>query len=289
MPKICNYYTTFRCNCTCEFCDVWQNPAYLNFEEKLPDYELLKKWQVQKINLTGGEPLLREDLPEILAQLKAGGFQVSLFTNGLLYAEKAAGLKGLLERLHISLDYPSAEEHDRSRGTECFDLALQAIKMASALGERVVIDFTMTRDNVRFLPEMVELSEQLGVPLWPEPVYDFSGTQGFEKETINYIKYFFRKKNVLLNLAMVEFAAAGGNRVLMPRCRAKETTLTILPDGTAVSPCLFNREGKQGKENTCSSCMRWPYMIPSLQVGLDKYTFLSVYSDFINNRKEAKR
>lgn len=280
---ICNYYVTLRCNDTCEFCHMWQNSGYQDI--RISEYqgkELLlniKREGVKRLNVTGGEPLLREDLPEILKVAKELGFFIELTTNGILYPERSKSIAGLVDRLYFSLDYPIASEHDRSRGVDCFHLVISAIEGAKALGEKPIINFTLTRDSVRFLPEMIELAEKLKVKVYLNPVYDFYGTQGFEPVTIDYIKYYARRRNVLVNLAALEFVRAGGNCVLFPRCRAKETTVTVLPDGSRVSPCFFNPGGKQGREPVCSSCMRWPYMLPSFTKGIDKYFWLNLYSE----------
>jgi MoaA/NifB/PqqE/SkfB family radical SAM enzyme len=289
MPKICNYYVTLRCNDTCEFCQCWQNPGYSDIREPgVQGKEILlnlKREGVRYLNVTGGEPLLREDLPQILKQAKDFGFSIKLTTNGILYAEKAKSLAGLVDSLYFSLDYPIAEEHDRSRGAECFHEVIKAIKLAQGLGESPIINFTMTRDSVRFLPEMIEMAEKLGELVYLNPVYDFRGTQGFDPATYAHIRYYFKRKSVLFNLAALEFVRAGGNRVILPRCRAKETTLTILPDGRRVFPCFFNPGGKQGREDICTSCMRWPYMLPSFSRRLDRYFWLNLYSGLWARRK----
>ena len=150
-----------------------------------------------------------------------------------------------------------------------------------------MIFFTVTRDSVRFLPEMIELSEKLGVNIYLSPVYDFYGTQGFESATVDHIKYFSGRRHVLANLAALEFVRAGGNRPLYPRCRARQTTLTLMPDGSRQLPCFFNPNGKQGSESVCSSCMRWPYVLPSFSIGFDKYYWLNLYSEMQTRRKLA--
>ncbi len=228
---------------------------------------------------------MREDLPQILKEAKELGLKVRLTTNGILYPEKGRSLVGLLDRLFISLDYPFAEGHDRSRGVDCFHHVIQGIKLAQELGQEPIIKFTMTRDSVLFLPEMVELAERMKVFVHLNPVYDFFGTQGYEPATISHIRYYFRRKSVLVNLAALEFIKNGGNRVILPRCRAKETVITIMPDGERVSPCYFNSGGRQGREDICSSCMRWPYMLPSFSKGLDKYRLLDLYSNYIEKQK----
>jgi MoaA/NifB/PqqE/SkfB family radical SAM enzyme len=182
-----------------------------------------------------------------------------------------------------------AEEHDRSRGIDCFYEVMAAIDLAKEWGERPIINFTMTRDSVRFLPEMVELAERKGVFVYLHPVYDFYGTQGFESMTFEHIRYYARRKKVLQNRAVIEFVKAGGNKVFLPRCRARETTITLLPDGTRVSPCFFNTGGRQGREDKCSSCMRWDYMLPSFTKGFDKYYWLNLYSNWENERKKARK
>lgn len=288
-PRICNYYVTLRCNDSCEFCQMWQNPGYPDIRESGDQgKELLlelKKEGVGLLNITGGEPLLREDLPQILKKAKELGFKTQLTSNGILYPEKARLLGGMVDRLFFSLDYPFQEMHDRSRGAESFHAVIRSIKLAQDLGEKPIINFTMTRDSVLYLPEMVELAEKLKVMLYLNPVYDFHGTQGFEGATISHIRYYSKRKSVLVNLAVLEFVRNGGNRVVLPRCKAQEATVTVLPDGKRVSPCFFNPGGKQGRENICSSCMRWPYMLPSFSKGLDKYFWLDLYSNFINRRK----
>lgn len=285
MLKVCNYYITLRCNDTCEFCPIWQNEDYKKIEEKPYDLNLLKKVGVELLNITGGEPLLRDDLIQVLKQAKALGLKIQLTTNGILYPERAKSLVGVVDELYFSLDYPIAEEHDRSRGVECFHTVIKGIKLAQELGQKSIIKFTMTRDNIRFLPEMVELAEKLKILVYLSPVYDFFGTQGFERPTFSHIRYYSRRKKVLLNHAILEFVKNGGNWVVFPRCRAKESTITILPDGNRVSPCFFNPGGKQGREDVCSSCMRWPYMLPSFSKGLDKYFWLNLYSDLIAKYK----
>ncbi len=288
MNKTCNYYVTFQTNDTCEYSHVWQDDKLKKIEEQPYDLSTLKQAGVDTLNITGGEPLLREDLPAILKQAKRLGLFVKLSTNGILYSAKARSLEGLVDRLFFALDYPTENDHDRSRGVECFHQVIRAIELAREIKQNPIIKFTMTRDSVLYLPEMIDLADRLRVWIYLRPVYDFLGSQGFESATLNHIRYYARRKNVLVDYAGLEFIKGGGNKVIFPRCRAKETTITILPDGKRVSPCFFNQEGRQGREDRCSSCMRWPYMLPSFSTGLDKYYLLNLYTKYMNWRKGIK-
>lgn len=257
-------------------------------QDRPKDQELLlklKRTGITHLNITGGEPLLRPDLPELLKQAKNLNLHVTLCTNGILYAEQAKVLQGLIDELYFSLDYPFEEMHDRSRGVECFHLAIKAIKLAQELGQQPIINFTLTRDSVLYLPDMVDLADRLKVRVYLNPVYDFSGTQGFELPTHDHIKYYSRRKNVLVNLAVLLFTKNHGNKVLYPRCFAKETTVTVLPDGKIVQPCFFNQGGKEGREDVCSGCMRWDYMLPSFSAGFDKYFWLNLVSQALRRFK----
>ncbi|MCU0640556.1 MAG: radical SAM protein [Candidatus Margulisbacteria bacterium] len=298
MPSICHYYVTLRCNDTCEFCPHWTvlENQYARAGEELGTKELgaremegklkeIRAKGVKTLNITGGEPLLRDDLPELLKLAKALGFCVELTTNGILYGEKGRLLNGLTDRLFFSLDYPVAAEHDRSRGVECFHAVMAALELAKTAGEQPLLACTLHRDNIRFLPELAELAEKRQVKVQLNPVNDFNGTQGFEPATVEAVKYYARRKHVLVNHALLEFVRQGGNRVYWPRCRAAETTVTLLPDGTTVAPCFDNRSGRSGRADICSSCMRGPYMLPSFAIGLDKYFWLNLWSEWLTRRK----
>lgn len=292
MAKLCNYYVTLRCNDTCEFCVMWRDEAKAQAQAESKGrqegkdlFRELKREGVTHLNITGGEPLLREDLPDLLKQAKEAGLHVALYTNGILYAEKAKSLAGLIDKLFFSLDYPFAEMHDRSRGVECFHTAIKAVKLAQELGQKPLINYVLTRDSVLYLPEVSDLAQKLKIFVQLTPVYDFSGTQGFEQETLHHIRYYMRNRFILFNLAALEFVKAGGNKVILPRCRAGDTTVTVLPNGKKIGPCFFNQNGKQGGEDVCSSCLRWPYILPSFSKGFDKYFWLNLLSDKINKFK----
>ena len=291
-PRKCLYFITLRCNATCEFCQVWQEHQNIGVsereEQKSGEAEIseiqqklrdIKRAGVETLEITGGEPLLVEHLPQILKTAKDLKLKTILTTNCILYPDRYRELLGLIDTLYFSLDYPTAEDHDRSRGIPSFNIVLRSINYARENGVQPIIYFTLTRDSVRFLPEMVELAETLKVRVFLNPVYDFQGLQGFEQATYAHIKYYAKRRSVMVNRAALDFLAAGGNNLIWPRCHAKECVLTLLPDLKIAAPCFFNQGGRQGREAVCSGCTRWPYMLPSFSIGLDKYRFLDWYSN----------
>ena len=293
MTKVCNFFLTLQCNDLCEFSRLWLGAGDQEIRVSGDQGKvLLKELRIKgvtQLNLLGGEPLLADNLTEILRAAKFYRLETSLTTNGILYGEKARLIGGLVDRLYFLLDYPIASEHDRSRGVECFNQVIEGIKLAHGLGEKPIINFTLTRDSVRFLPEMVDLAEKIKTPVYLNPVEEFYGTQGFEPATLDHIKYYGRRQNVLVDLAAIEFIRAGGNKVIFTRCRADSTTVTILPDGTRTAPCYYNQGGKTGREPVCSGCMRWPYMLPSFTKGIDKYFWLNLFSEWMNSKRRPYR
>jgi GTP 3',8-cyclase len=104
---------TDRCNLRCEYCMpeeeyVWlPRHDILQFEEIARLAGLFTELGVRRVRITGGEPLLRRDLPNLVRQLAAGGTldDVALTTNGVLLSDFAAALRDAgLHRVTVSLD-----------------------------------------------------------------------------------------------------------------------------------------------------------------------------------------
>ena len=198
--KHCLYNITFEYNDTCDFSRVWQDEWYDSYRGKKfvappisKHFENLKDARARDcdvLEITGGEPLLFEKLPEFAKEAKGLGFKTILQTNGILYSERKNELKSLFDKIYFSLDYPDEETHNESRGIESFNDVIRGIIDAPRFGAIPIIDFTLTRDSVRFMPEMVELAEKLNATIEAHPVFDYAGIDGFAKDTYDYIKYF---------------------------------------------------------------------------------------------------
>jgi cyclic pyranopterin phosphate synthase len=134
---------TDRCNFRCTYCMpddeyVWiARREILSFEEISRLARLFVRLGVDKIRLTGGEPLLRRDLDKLIAQLAAiDGLQdLCLTTNGSLLAEKAGALAAAgLKRLNVSLDTLDAEKFARIRQRGDLRAVLDGLFAAKAAG-----------------------------------------------------------------------------------------------------------------------------------------------------------
>jgi MoaA/NifB/PqqE/SkfB family radical SAM enzyme len=304
-PLVCNYYITLRCEGACEFCGVWQMKDMEGREEADLDavkknLRDLKKLGVVVMNFTGGEPLLRNDIAEILRFSKRQGFFNILTTDGTEYLSKAESVTPFIDHLVFSLDSPQASEHNRIRGADTYNAVIDGIKLSKKLGKLPIINFTVTRDTILEMPEMVDLAEKLGVLLWVNPVYNWGGLEGFESRSLGYITRYFGRKNVAFDLASLELIKNGGNNPRRPICRAASAAVTVLPDNTLVLPCFYYQKASfkidgnlyetfkrrevrlsspfSGRGEPCKGCMAWSYLNPSFLYGVDKNLFLALRS-----------
>ena len=118
-----------RCNFRCPYCmpeDKYHKDfQFLHSDERLSFAEIFRvakifaELGVNKLRITGGEPLLRSELPELIAELRsiAGIEDIALTTNGILLAQNAAALKAAgLDRVTVSLDSLDPEVFQKMSG-----------------------------------------------------------------------------------------------------------------------------------------------------------------------------
>jgi 12,18-didecarboxysiroheme deacetylase len=116
--------------------------------------------------LSGGEPLVRKDLPELAGYAVQKGMRAVISTNGTLITTRMARtLKDIgLSYVGISLDGMEAV-NDRFRGVPgAFDRALQGIENCQAVGIKVGLRFTINRTNVDEIAGLFDLLEEKGIP-----------------------------------------------------------------------------------------------------------------------------
>ena len=138
---------TDRCNLRCRYCMpeddyVWlPRRSILSFEETERLVRVFTALGVTKVRLTGGEPLLRHDLPELVRQLAGNDAiaDLALTTNGLLLARHAATLRDAgLDRITVSLDTLQPERMLQFAKSARHADVLEGIAVARAVGFRRV-------------------------------------------------------------------------------------------------------------------------------------------------------
>jgi GTP 3',8-cyclase len=156
---------TDRCNIRCFYCMPNENVMFrpreelLTFEEITRFVRVAAGLGVNKVRLTGGEPLVRAELHKLVEMLAAidGIEDIALTTNGILLADQAEGLKAAgLRRLNISLDALSAETFRKISRRDGFERVLEGIFAAQRAGfEKIRLNAVAIRGITE--PEIVPL------------------------------------------------------------------------------------------------------------------------------------
>jgi heme b synthase len=160
---------TRSCNLNCIHCRAAAErgpyPGEFSTDESVKLLDDIVSFSQPVIILTGGEPLLREDIYEIASYGTSLGLRMVMAPNGtLLDAQKAKRLKACgIQRVSISLDGATRETHDNFRRVEgAFDGALRGIAHLKEAGLEFQINTTVTLKNQRELPALLALAVRLG-------------------------------------------------------------------------------------------------------------------------------
>ncbi len=173
-PYIAIWEVTQACDLVCVHCRAsaqpFRSPSELSTAEAKRLMDEIAELQVPVFVLTGGDPLKRPDIFELVEYATGAGVRTSLTPSAtpLLTRATIADLRrrGLM-RLAVSLDGSTAEIHDSFRGVRgSYERTLNAIRWAREEGLPVQINTTLTRRNLKDFDSMVLLLETFDIVLW---------------------------------------------------------------------------------------------------------------------------
>lgn len=161
---------TNQCNLMCVHCCVGatnkRQPDELSLKDKISLVRALSAFGQFDFYLTGGEPLLAEDIFPLLQFIIDNGMGLGIATNGTMITEEfASRLHDLgVNMIHVSLDGFSAEIHDAIRGVQgSFEKTVNGIRNLLRVGVPTRVGYVITKSNVQSLPHFVEFVATLGV------------------------------------------------------------------------------------------------------------------------------
>lgn len=156
---------TRRCNAKCSFCNYWKGEHSL---VELDDYsDIVKKFRPLSLTITGGEPLLRRNLEDIVNRIVTTNsfVYINCISNGIIMTpERALALwKAGLTQISISLDFPD-ERHDEQRGVKGLWERIRALsKELPAVGiDNLAFNTVIMRENLEDLPSIVRFAYNHG-------------------------------------------------------------------------------------------------------------------------------
>jgi MoaA/NifB/PqqE/SkfB family radical SAM enzyme len=257
-PWILSFEVTLSCPARCQHCDTG---GLRENEERMAPTEYRKYISELKpaaVQLSGGEPLLRDDLPEIIKNIKNGKCMpyTIVVTNGyLLNEQKYLELKKAgADRFSISLDFPN-EKHDEFRRIPGLYSHLDQLvpKLASYGNGDIAMNCCVTKSNVSYIEAAAEKCKEWGVAISysaysmkrtgnPELfISDGNDLEILRKGIYNIIE--MKKKGVKIlnpNSVLLNIYDFFKNKSF-PKCGAGRRFLVIRPEGT-MNPCSMFRD-----------------------------------------------
>ena len=186
---------TDRCNLRCQYCMPEMDYAWLpresvlSFEETGSIVDAFTDLGVDRVRMTGGEPLLRRNLPELIAQLASRPAirDLALTTNGVLLAEQASALRHAgLHRITVSLDTLSRSRFKALTRFDALDHVLDGIGAAAKVGfDSLKIDTVVMRNvNEDELDALIEYGKLAGAEVRFIEYMDVGGATRWTPEDV---------------------------------------------------------------------------------------------------------
>jgi PqqA peptide cyclase len=214
---------TYRCPLACPYCS---NPLKLRLDDKELDTSAWRRVLTQaaglgviQVHFSGGEPLVRPDLAELVAHARGLNLYTNLITSGVgadeprLTRLRDAGL----DAVQVSLQDTRAAENDLLAGARSFDQKCRAISLVKQLGFPLTLNFVLHRHNLDRVEEVIELAVR-------------AGAERLELAHVQYTGWAFRNRAALLpSRDQVERAAAVVDAARR-RLGGRPEILHVMPD-----------------------------------------------------------
>jgi radical SAM family uncharacterized protein len=296
VPLFCGHKLTYNCNLRCKMCPFWKRSSKdSSIEQEKAILRQIYDSGVCAIAFEGGEPLLRDDLAEILAFSRSLPLHISLVTNGTLLESRIDEIAQYINGVvYVSLD-GLEKTHDAIRGVSgCFRKAVRGI-MASRKKVPVTINTTIMAENIHEIEDLVKLANELGVRISVAVAHEYCNVKAAApasheiKEIAGKLAEMKKKGYPLINSpSYFKVIAKEKNWMCKPW-----SLINVGPDGKLVLPCYVRNEyatsvsvfeksiktsisGFNWKEiQNCKSCTLHCYVEPSLVFSYDFQTYLN--------------
>ncbi|MCX7796433.1 MAG: radical SAM protein [bacterium] len=156
-----------KCNLKCKFCYVanrFRNDRELSLDEILKTLDGAVKLGVEKIDFTGGEVTLREDLDIILEETKKRGIEtITINTNGTLLSEKMAEILARNNvKVYLSIDGADKKTHESIRGIGTWEKIFKSAELLKSFDITFYTVFACSKINISDVKGYIALSRELG-------------------------------------------------------------------------------------------------------------------------------
>jgi MoaA/NifB/PqqE/SkfB family radical SAM enzyme len=157
-----------NCNSPCKLCDCWKTKK--NTQLSLADLQPVIEWLAdyannQNVMVSGGEPLLHNDLQNIIGAIRSKKMRVLLNTNGLLLQKHPWISSETVDEVIISMDGFDADSYKKVRGVDGYERVWQNIKMLKTISPYLPISLRviLNKGNIDQFFEIVRKARQQGI------------------------------------------------------------------------------------------------------------------------------
>jgi pyrroloquinoline quinone biosynthesis protein E len=252
---------TYRCPLHCPYCSnpvAYPTGTELSTEEWSRVFDQAAGIGVVHALLTGGEPLARSDLAELIAAARKAGLYTNLITSAVgLTRSRAESLKAAgLDSVQISFQADQAEAADAIAGATAHAVKLEAARLVRELGLPLTINVVLHRGNIDRIGETIQLAETLGA-------------SRLELANVQFYGWAFRNRSALLPTRMQIDRASAIATAAKERLRGAMEVLYVLPDyfGDRPKPCMNGWGRRYIAVNPVGDVLPCPtaFEIPSLR------------------------
>jgi PqqA peptide cyclase len=159
---------TYKCPLHCSFCynplDYAKTGAELNTDEWKAALKQGRELGAVQLGFSGGEPLVRDDLEELIAYSHGLGYYTNLITSGIGLTEaRAKALKAAgLDHVQLSFQDSTREMNDFLSSTKTFDLKNKVAGIIKAHGWPMVLNCVLHKHNLAHVSAIIEMAERMG-------------------------------------------------------------------------------------------------------------------------------
>ncbi|MEO7035042.1 MAG: pyrroloquinoline quinone biosynthesis protein PqqE [Polyangiaceae bacterium] len=214
---------TYLCPLRCVYCsnptDLAAHPDRLQTADWLRVFKEAAELGALQLNLSGGEPLLRKDLEQLVEGAAALDFYSNLITSGLpLTRERLLRLRDAgLSSVQVSLQDVLAADSDRIAGRESFAQKLEVMSWVKDLGLPLTLNIVLHRQNLSRVADMIALAERMQV-------------DRLELANTQYLAWALTNRSALLPSQAQLDDAREVARAARERLKGKIELLFVLPD-----------------------------------------------------------
>ena len=284
---------TNRCNVNCVYCHhdgMVTSREEMTADELYTICKIAKNLGVQKIRLSGGEPLIRKDIVEIVEKINSLGFKdISMTSNGILLEKYAQGLKDAgLNRINVSLDTLNRETYEFITRKDYLESAKAGILKAVEVGlYPVKINMVIMKDiNQNEVKDMFKFCKENDMVLQLIELIEsencdddkFSADYHYKLDMIeerladiaddvHERKFMQGRKKYYIDGGEIEVVRPVDNSTFCANC----SRLRITPDGK-IKPCLLRNDNLVE-------------LISHIRAGESEEELTKIFIDGINNRE----